>query len=943
MKKITLIFSALLFSTLGFSQLKKGEVTSFGKKPFSTDKNEHVRCGTVEYEQYLKTIDPNRQTTEQFESLMATLIAKRESDLANGRSISAIYNIPVVIHIVHNGDCVGEGENITDAQAISQITVMNQDFRRLASTRGGANTTGLAQDIEINFILAKRDPSGNPSTGVIRHQIVPYNNDVADGAGGPDWETTADVEALKTAINWNTSNYLNMYVIRPGGLPLNSGGLEGLLGYAQFPQVTLAGITPNTNADTDGVVAGFDAMGTQDLDDGSFILNPFSNLGRTMTHEVGHWLGLRHIWGDNSACPATNTDTDKDFCSDTPAASAPNYSCATVVNSCTGNPGNDQTQNYMDYTNDSCMDTFTAKQKTRMQTCMLNGTRRNSLNTSNGSVAPSAGVYFKLDKGYCSVTEGTNCSFTDVNYKVGIIKAPTANTLVNFTVDGTSTATDMIDFQIMTPSVTFPSGSTADQTMTIRYFNDAVTESSEIVKINLAVVAGGGDGVAIADNSQITMNLLDNEVAPSVNYNIEAINEDFEAPLTMDAVKDLDGDGNNFDLFTTNNVNSDNAGIAGAHTLSRSWTSTLGALTPDNIIYTSSAVTIPAGSPTLSVRVGTIESAPFNAERFSVYLTTINPSTFTSATLNAVSAVINNQVLAEGPGNNVVSANVSSFAGQNLYVVVRHHNTNDMNTFFLDDVIISSSGVTQVQTAVNNATKYQGLVNQNGTFYSADATSGNVMLDATVNNFNYGCTSVEVNRSAASAGAPAVDYGSNTANNLKVLAKTYLVTPTTPSTTGSVSIKFYLTEAEVAAWETATGNSRSALKVFKNGESTAYATVLAAFGTDLTATATTPTGLGGTYYFGTDATLLTADQFDYFNEINLYPNPTSDFININASNLLDLKGSIDIYNNLGQKVATKTVNSSSDLKVNVSNLSNGVYFINLNSGELTKKMKFIKE
>lgn len=940
MKKITLIFSALLFSTLGFSQLKKGEVTSFGKKPISTDKNEHVRCGTVEYEQYLKTIDPNRQTTEQFESLMASLIAKRESDLANGRSITAIYNIPVVIHVVHDGDCVGEGENITDAQAISQITVMNQDFRRLASTRGGANTTGLAQDVEINFILAKRDPSGNPTTGVIRHQIAPYNNNVADGAEGPDWETTADVEALKTAIRWNTTNYLNMYVIRPGGLALTSGGLEGLLGYAQFPQVTLTGITPNTNADTDGVVAAFDAMGTQDLDDGSFVLNPFSSLGRTMTHEVGHWLGLRHIWGDNSTCPATNTDTDKDFCSDTPAASAPNYSCTAVVNSCTGNPGNDQTQNYMDYTNDSCMDTFTAKQKTRMQTCMLNGTRRNSLNASNGAVAPSAGVYFKLDKGYCSVVEGTNCSFRDVNYKVGIIKAPTANTLVNFTVDGTSTATNMIDYQIMTPSVTFPSGSTADQILTIRYFNDAVTESSEIVKVNLAVVSGGGDGVAIAANSQITMNIIDNEVAPTPTINAIVLNETFDPATSITGVKDLDGDTNNWGIGSTSNI----IGFDSNFAFSRSWISPSTALNPDNILYTPTAFTVPTGgNVTLTFDIGTTQGGSFYLERYSVYLTTINPSTFTVATLNAVTPLINNSVLAGPTQKNTITADATAYAGQTVYFVIRHHNTFDQNWIMLDDINLSVSGTTQVQTAVNNATKYQGLVNQNGTFYSKDATSGNVMLDATVDNFNYGCTSVEVNRSAASAGAPAVNYGSSTANNLKVLAKTYLVTPTTPSTTGSVSIKFYLTEAEVAAWETATGNSRSALKVFKNGESTTYTTVLGAFGTHVTATATTPTGLGGTYYFGTDATLLTTDQFDYFNEINLYPNPTRDFININASNLLDIKGSIDIYNNLGQKVATKTVNSNSDLKVNVSNLSNGVYFINLNSGELTKKMKFIKE
>lgn len=943
MKKITLL-TFLLSSFVALGQNKKDNKQTQKRAFFpvsnevnSSEKGQYVRCATVEYENYLRSIDPNRQTEAEFEAWLAPLVKKHLEEMSNGKSIDAVYNIPVVIHIIHNGDCIGEGENITDAQAISQITVMNEDYRRIG-TRGGANTTGLAVDSEINFILAKRDPSGNPTTGVVRHLINPYTNNVADGAGGADWENKPDVEAMKQATIWDPTKYLNMWVIRPGGLDLASGGLSGLLGYAQFPQgSTLTGITAGTVANTDGVVAAFDAMGTDDLDDGSFMLNPSYNLGRTMTHEVGHWLGLRHIWGDNSTCPATNTDADKDYCSDTPAANGPNYSCNLSANTCPTTAGNDQVQNYMDYTNDACMDTFTAKQKARMQTCMANALRRNSLNTSNGATAPSAGIYFNYQKSYCSVNEGTGCNYTDVNYKLSIIKAPTANAVVTFTVDGTSTATNNLDFQIMTPTVTFASGSTADQTFTVRYFGDGISESLETAKFGFTVNANGGDGSIITENSTLNINIVDNDVAPPVSYSVNALSEDFEsATPALGGIKDLDGDTYNWGIYTGLNV-----GFTGNSAASRSWISGVGGLNPDNIIYTQNTITVPTNA-NLSFRIGTSQAAPYHLEHYSVYLTTINPSTFTTATLNAVTPLINNQVLAAGASSTVINTSIAAYAGQTVYLVFRHHNTYDMNIIAIDDISISSSGTTQVQTAINNPTKYQAYVPQAGTFYAVDNTTGNVMLDGTADAFNYGCTSVEVNRDLATAGAAAVNYGSNTANNLKVMAKTYLVTPTNASTSGSCTFKFYFTETEVAAWEAATGNTRSNLRVFKNGETSTYATTLGAFGAHVTLTATSPTGLGGTYYFGTVNTLLASDSFDYINEVSLYPNPSNDFVNVNLPAGLE-NGKIEIYNSLGQKIDVKNINSSDNLNINVSNYSNGVYFFNLTFGQATKTIKFVKK
>jgi hypothetical protein len=407
----------------------------------------HVRCYTVENEAALRAEYPNRPTTEEFESWLGPKIEQFKADRAAGRNVQAVYNIPVVVHIIHDGDAVGAGENITNAQARSQIKVMNEDFRRMAATRGGANTTGLAVDVEINFVLATIDPSGNPSTGIVRHQIV-------TPSGSGSWDTRAEVETMKGNTSWNPAQYLNMWTCRFGGQP-SPAGMQGTLGYAQFPTGSgLSGIPAgSTGASTDGVIASYDAFGSNDDNDGTFLLNPTYNLGRTMTHEVGHWLGLRHIWGDNTSCTVNGTDSQKDYCPDTPAANAANYGCAIGTNTCTAAAGNDMVQNYMDYTDDACMDTFTANQKARMQTVMGAATRRSSLNTSPALALPAI-PYVLLDYPTDFTTEKTNCSYTDVDVSLSINKAPTTAATVTFNVTG-GTATLNSDYQILNPTVVF--------------------------------------------------------------------------------------------------------------------------------------------------------------------------------------------------------------------------------------------------------------------------------------------------------------------------------------------------------------------------------------------------------------------------------------------------------------------------------------------------------
>ncbi|MUV02781.1 T9SS type A sorting domain-containing protein [Flavobacterium rakeshii] len=377
--KIGLLALSGLLSAGAFAQNKKAK--QFGPN----QKNGFINCASTQYEESLQRKFPNRSNTAQFEEWIAQKIDEQKAKgfLKNTQTTNQVVTIPVVFHIIHDGDAVGENENIADEQILSQLTVLNQDFRRMEDTPG-YNENPVGADMEIEFCLAQRDEYGIATSGITRHY---FENDDPFG-----WDMEAVETIIKPQTQWDPNKYLNIWVLSNLYIGFNGTPLGELAGYAQFPTESglegLEGDGLPILAETDGVALGAMYCGSSDIyPEGYYNEESGKDKGRSASHEVGHYFGLRHIWGDG------NCDFD-DYCEDTPTAAQANSGCPTNMDSCLDSPGLDMIENYMDYTSDLCQNVFTQNQKERMQAVLANSPRRASLITSDGCIP---GVVYNND------------------------------------------------------------------------------------------------------------------------------------------------------------------------------------------------------------------------------------------------------------------------------------------------------------------------------------------------------------------------------------------------------------------------------------------------------------------------------------------------------------------------------------------------------------------
>ncbi len=368
-------FVLLMFCTIGHSQGLKD-----------------THCATMEMDSISRAKFPQRGRLEDFEEALQQKITELKAQLKNGRIMSQHISLPIIVHVVHNGEAVGSGTNISEAQVMAQIEVLNEDFRKLTGTPGGSSGNPIAADIEIEFCLS---PIGQNGETLDEPGIHRYNG------GRSDWSREQIENQLKPTTIWNANLFYNMWTVKFAATDAN------LIGYAQFPdQSGLSGLNVSGGpATTDGVVVRYQSFGSTDKGNFPVMVAPY-NKGRTLSHETGHWLGLRHIWGDGNCAD--------DFVPDTPSASGPSSGCPIGRVSC---GGLNMVENYMDYSDDQCMNIFTEGQKTRMQVVIQNSPRRKSLIDANLCSPPVADVptsAFDVANPSC-ILLGSKVDFTDLS------------------------------------------------------------------------------------------------------------------------------------------------------------------------------------------------------------------------------------------------------------------------------------------------------------------------------------------------------------------------------------------------------------------------------------------------------------------------------------------------------------------------------------------------
>jgi hypothetical protein len=343
-------------------------------------------CGTEILTQQQVENDPAyEQELQRFFEVAVPFLSGRDRS-----AVEPLISITVVVHVIHSGEPVGQGSNLSDAQVMAQVAVLNEDFSALNPQfyNTPAQWAGVAGTPNIQFCLATKDPAGNPTNGITRHNIP---------VTGTTFSNSNINTEIKPQTNWNPSKYFNVYVLAIPGTT----AAGGVVGFSNYPTISSVGNT------ADGVVIDYRWFGAPGFGVSGY---------RGLTHETGHYLGVRHPFHGNSC----STD---DGITDTPEiekatreyadldCSGGNYAAPPV--SC----GNEHLYvNYMDYVNENCYTSFTNGQIALMR-AVLDGTSSGFGYGSRLSLVQNAPLQCNLpanDAGITRVVSPENVSCTNL-------------------------------------------------------------------------------------------------------------------------------------------------------------------------------------------------------------------------------------------------------------------------------------------------------------------------------------------------------------------------------------------------------------------------------------------------------------------------------------------------------------------------------------------------
>ncbi|MFT3979563.1 MAG: zinc-dependent metalloprotease [Ferruginibacter sp.] len=756
------------------------------------------KCGTAEVLENLRRANPGGiETTEHFEAWLQQKVAERRANPL-GRGVSPQVTLPVVFHIIHSGQAVGTTLNVSQAAIRQQVLQLNKDFANLSNS-----PYAVAESMGIQFALAQTNPSGTTlaEPGIDRilysdkgFTLPPYTVGYASAAANYLTNT------IKPATIWDPERYLNIWI---------SDWESGILGIATFPTSSgLSGLSASETASTAGVAVAYASIGSIFSPQGG--CTAVYGKGRTLTHELGHFFGLRHIWGDG-VCAT-------DYCNDTPTHQTSNSGEPThpKPNSC--GTADEMFENYMDYCYDIVSNTFTINQADRMEAVMANSPRRVNLATSTvGLVAVTASnqLAFADCDGALQVSEASGMTacprYRDVRLYLNVEDKATAAATVNLTLGGTAVLNK--DYQLLTPTaLSFATGDNY-KAITVRIIDDGVATGNKTITFSYTIT---GTGVTAGTTGQTyTLTIIDDDAVRQVNNTNPAITifsenfgttanggllptgwlkGSFTAGANVFTVNSQYGAATGFTaadgraLHITNGSTADQTSEIAANTYTMTSTTNYIAMTPsiNTVGYKNIKLTFDyacAGEligSTLNDFGRLRYSITAQSSGITVLTNTAGTPYYFYNTTNKTSVTITLPESLEGQSN--------LWLGFEWY-----NNANGTGTappFIIDNIVITGDAL-GVETVLNQTSTTSQNVSE-----TAQYSSSNKIIATIANpSVNLGCVTATV----TSAGTGLATLTTN-AGSYQRSDKVIQLTPATANTTATYQATFYYTTAELAAW-----------------------------------------------------------------------------------------------------------------------------------------------
>ncbi len=452
------------------------------------------KCGFSSYMEKAKSKGYNEN---RYETALKNLIQKRIS--TGKEAFAGPVTIPVIFHSIYRtGQALSTSTpNLPTAMYQAQLDQLNKDYANLSGS-----SYGVAADVKIRFCLAVVDTTGKPLTtpGIDRIN--------ASTRGWTNTNTMIDNDlmdyfdaTIKPSSIWDPYSYFNVWTAAMDS--------SQLLGYSTFPSFsTLAGLDNTESSETAGCVIAWQSVGSI-ATPGQFASYGY---GRTLSHEAGHFFGLRHIWGD--------ADCGDDYCGDTPPQKAETTGCPAngTLNNCTPSMPK-MFQNYMDYTDDGCVNTFTTDQALRCQATLDNSARRFTLITSKACQARAGNAIQFGSAALYSVSEtgnaGTCPNSKSFTFNIYVSAKATGNATVTFAPIGGSALLN-VDYTISPASVSYTANDNAVKKITITIIDDQAVEPTELIQLGYSI---SGTGVVASPEKQtLSISIVDDDVA-GININ----------------------------------------------------------------------------------------------------------------------------------------------------------------------------------------------------------------------------------------------------------------------------------------------------------------------------------------------------------------------------------------------------------------------------------------